>query len=687
MKFKSSKIARYSPLLVITVLMVLSLIIAVPLVTGRPGYQVTNTSEAKITADLNDEQIPFDLLDFSNETVFNVTKRIIVNEWGYTIVNTTMSISNNGNSTFNYFDITVPLFEWEKYDHTLVTPSEIKTETPLIDNSAETVTWAFQTPDIEPSTNYTFSIVAGSNSLAYIRPGVEQSDTTFPIRFKVAALPWFSVPINNLEIQAEFVAPVAGATFDNTSIMMANNLTDETPEEIHSDHYKLSLTELDTIDFDSLSDSSNGGYDTDELSSQGIEAFIPAYTPSLASNMTSIVEIDYRDGDGRAIVHYTDVAVIVDIDQWGTTWFTETITIENTGPEGTEIFGFSNIGNIILYAPYDAIIDGVRDNHGNLSVTAVQQTANPVGFQDNLTKVTINSRVPVPVGNTYTFTLRYHLANDKVLDDLSGGKLALKSPLMTLFNWTISNYHLTVKFPYMTTVDLPIGNIMENNSQIGSDRGFMFFERPILTVEMENLTPFDNIGFEFTYGVFIGWFLIGPMMLSLFFLVLGLIYVSARLLSYRISPAIVMTSMEEIPYDLIGDYVKAYEEKTALRERIRQLTERRKRMKVKEYEKSIKIFDSKLAESERQLVHSMTELSKKGGRYRETSRSIQLAESEREDVLKNLQNLERRKKASRIDRETYVRLQRQYEKRLKKSNTTIDKVLIELRSLLTERKR
>ncbi|MHA1167050.1 MAG: hypothetical protein ACTSRU_04450, partial [Candidatus Hodarchaeales archaeon] len=102
--------------------------------------------------------------------------------------------------------------------------------------------------------------------------------------------------------------------------------------------------------------------------------------------------------------------------------------------------------------------------------------------------------------------------------------------------------------------------------------------------------------------------------------------------------------------------------------------------------KSLKIYNNKQIDIDRQLVHSTKELSKIGTRYRDACRNIQLAESEREDIIKNLENLEKRKKASRIDRETYIRLQRQYEKRLKRSNSTIDKVLIDLRSMLTEKK-
>ncbi|MFW9990534.1 MAG: hypothetical protein ACFFD4_00600 [Candidatus Odinarchaeota archaeon] len=684
MKFDSSKLARYSLLLAITVLLVLPLVISVPLATERPVYQVNKPSAVKNTADLNDQEIPFNLQDFSNLTIFDVTKRISVNEWGYTIINTTVSIRNNGTSMFNYFNITVPLDEWEQYDHTSVVPEEIATSDPVIDSTANTVTWAFQTPDIETNGTYAFSIIAGSDSLAHPRTGVQQTSTTFPYGIEVVALPWLSVPINNLTIDLEVLSE-AGSTFDNTTLSIASNLSDTEPEQMANDHYRLSLADLKTIDYDSLNETRFGGYNMDELVDQDIDRFIPAYMPSLATNLTSTVKGEYREGDGKAYVRYPEVSVSVSIDQWGTTRYTEKITIKHAGPEGTYIGGLSNRGQITIYASGDVIVDGARDSHGNLSVSVVLQTTPPAGFQVNLTKISINSRVPVSAGKNYTFTLKYHQPNEKVIDDRGGGKLVLKSSLLSLYNWTISSYRLTIEFPFMSSPAMPTDAFFEGISRTGSVRDFLIFEKPALIIETNNLTPFDNTAFEFTYGLPIYWFLVGPALLMLFFLIVGCLYVFFRLLSYRISPAIVMTAQEEIPYDLIESFVRSYEEKTALRERIRQLNEKRKRMKAKEYDKSLKIYENKQADVERQLVHSTTELSKRGPRYRSASRNIQMAESEREDVLRNLENLEKRKKSSRIDRETYIRLQRQYEKRLKKSNTTIDKVLIELRSLLTER--
>jgi hypothetical protein len=64
-------------------------------------------------------------------------------------------------------------------------------------------------------------------------------------------------------------------------------------------------------------------------------------------------------------------------------------------------------------------------------------------------------------------------------------------------------------------------------------------------------------------------------------------------------------------------------------------------------------------------------------------RSIEVAEASREDYLINIESLEKKKSQGRIGKEAYARLKIDYDKKLKKSNNSIDKVLIELRNLLT----
>ena len=56
----------------------------------------------------------------------------------------------------------------------------------------------------------------------------------------------------------------------------------------------------------------------------------------------------------------------------------------------------------------------------------------------------------------------------------------------------------------------------------------------------------------------------------------------------------------------------------------------------------------------------------------------------REAILLNIDSLEKKKTQGRIGKEAYAKLKLNYDKQLRKANNDVDKVLIELRSLLTK---
>ena len=79
----------------------------------------------------------------------------------------------------------------------------------------------------------------------------------------------------------------------------------------------------------------------------------------------------------------------------------------------------------------------------------------------------------------------------------------------------------------------------------------------------------------------------------------------------------------------------------------------------------------------------MCHLMKKGRKYQDFILGIEAAEVEREDALVLIERLEQRRSQGRISREAFMKVRREYEKRLRKATNTIDRTLIEMRSLLT----
>ncbi|MHA1206668.1 MAG: hypothetical protein ACTSSO_03745, partial [Candidatus Hodarchaeales archaeon] len=172
--------------------------------------------------------------------------------------------------------------------------------------------------------------------------------------------------------------------------------------------------------------------------------------------------------------------------------------------------------------------------------------------------------------------------------------------------------------------------------------------------------------------------------LSVFFLAIGIIYAVMRNFTFGIKTK--KFSLDEIPLDLIKNFVKSYEEKTALREQLLRLDRKRKSKNItaREYEQTKIILRNQQRGNDRTLVSVSQKLSDEGTRFRVSMRSIEVAEASREDYLMNIESLERKKTQGRIGKEAYARLKIDYDKKLRKSNNSIDKVLIELRTLLTK---
>ncbi len=83
------------------------------------------------------------------------------------------------------------------------------------------------------------------------------------------------------------------------------------------------------------------------------------------------------------------------------------------------------------------------------------------------------------------------------------------------------------------------------------------------------------------------------------------------------------------------------------------------------------------------MVKTSQHLSKAGRKYAERVRILQEREDQRLDILNNLRNLEQRRKEGRISKEVYTRRRVDLESQLKKVDSQIERVLLELRNLVT----
>ncbi|MHA1330498.1 MAG: hypothetical protein ACTSR2_05410, partial [Candidatus Hodarchaeales archaeon] len=299
-------------------------------------------------------------------------------------------------------------------------------------------------------------------------------------------------------------------------------------------------------------------------------------------------------------------------------------------------------------------------------------------------------------GEEYHLFLSYRESVSELVKDRGGGKVRLSTPLSMNFNWTIRHFELKVFVPYGSTFS--IQNAVETiedtssrettlNSSVqkrGLGLGFSLFNKLGVKVTFDDFTPLSNriVNLDFGLDPFV--FAKEPISITLIFFILGLVYAVARNFSFGFKPKRI--AIDEIPIDLIREFVKSYEEKTALREQLLRLDRKRKSKNIsaREYEQTRIILTNRQQRIDRALVNVSRRLADEGSRYRIAMRSIEVAEANREDILLNIESLEKKKTQGRIGKEAYAKLKLNYDKQLRKANNEVDKVLIELRSLLTK---
>jgi len=222
------------------------------------------------------------------------------------------------------------------------------------------------------------------------------------------------------------------------------------------------------------------------------------------------------------------------------------------------------------------------------------------------------------------------------------------------------------------------------NSLISNTELLGLFNKPGVQIIFEDFTPLSNQYIKIDFGTVPLYQIFTPLSISIFFLTLGVLYTIIRNLSFGFRPRTI--ALEEIPLDLIKDFVKAYEEKTAIREQILRLDRKRKQKSIKkrEYDNIRRTLGNRIERAERTIVNVSRKLAEEGQRFRIAMRKIEVAEASREDIILNIESLERKKTQARIGKEAYAKLKLDYDKKLRSTNNDIDKVLIELRSLLTK---
>ena len=632
----------------------------------------------------------FDISDFTNTShQIGVNKYITANQYGYTSSRTEIDIVNNATKSINAFNFTLPTIEYNdsKYINIYSTndTDDNSTSWDVVLGSTTTVL-IIQFPTVDVGEKIQIVIEMDHPSAISFEEDAVLAEETYPYKFNLSFMPLISLPITNFNLEWKIGAGIEISVKNETIHPSTVNFTGDIVQEPTFLKFE-DVQEITNINRDLLNQSIYGGYNLTALSEL---SFIPAYKQSMAENFTLFLNLDYFQF-AATFITFSSLKTTIEISEWGTVYTTQEIAVKNVGVQSGGVLstaiGGPTFPTLSFNIPETSNNIGLTDNYGNLT---------PVVSTDSVIQkrlIEFKPRVQIEQNAEYHLYLSYQQSSADIIESLGGGKLRLTTDPSMNFNWIIKRLEVKLLFPSGSSISLE-GIQQEtkhstlrdpvSTSSVQKAEFLRLFNKVGYSLVFQELTPLSNNQMTIEFGVTPFYQLHTPIALSIFFLALGIIYAVIRNFSFGIKTKKFLS--DEIPLELIKNFVRSYEEKTALREQLLRLDRKRKSKNVsaREFEQTRIILRNQQRKIDRTLVLVSQKLSDEGARFRVSMRSIEIAEASREDYLMNIESLEKKKTQGRIGKEAYARLKIEYDKKLRKTNNSIDKVLIELRNLLTK---
>jgi hypothetical protein len=304
-----------------------------------------------------------------------------------------------------------------------------------------------------------------------------------------------------------------------------------------------------------------------------------------------------------------------------------------------------------------------------------------------LNRINIYMRSALNGGDEKTVHLEYNLKLENILN-YDKTEYLLQTKGMPRCDFHVRNFELTVVFPQGSKFQyLTFGNNEVEYTQGTTSVFLRLGRRQTVTFSATNLTSDHDLTLSASYYMSDLSYFIQPLIFSLVIFIACLLYIGARVLRQDVLDRVILTTdvEEEIPLDLIQNFVEKYEEKTALQTRITRLDEnrRKKKIKQKEYDTQRKILEAKMRELIKDLDMTKRQLKEIGRKYFTIIQKIEVSEEKRTSIERSIQDLRIRYiREKQISKEAYLRILRDYQNQIEKFERDIDREIISLRLLI-----
>ena len=353
------------------------------------------------------------------------------------------------------------------------------------------------------------------------------------------------------------------------------------------------------------------------------------------------------------------------VDLWGYLHITEECLIENFGP-----YGDFRITTFSFNIPSDATDLYIADKFGALNYWRNEETPEIIYINFDTSRYTLQYGENTIYWVSYRIPLLNHAQRygDKIKLDLD--------ILFGEIRCLVENYEITLILPK----DASVNYLLPSADMINTVDNSL-----VLIFNETDITSYNSmvIELEFDYSLSYLSFLARPL---LFIIILG-VACSSYVIFKRVLPAEerAFERMTVVPTPILLEFCSLFEEKVSLVSEIEKLDDDLKRRKIKKriYRNYRKTAERKILELNKDIEELKSTLKNAGGRFAQIVNELEINEAERESAKDGLYNLEQRYLRKKISVVAYQKLSKDLTNRYKKSKTKIDKLLFELREILS----
>jgi len=353
------------------------------------------------------------------------------------------------------------------------------------------------------------------------------------------------------------------------------------------------------------------------------------------------------------------------IDLWGYLYISEEFLIEHNGPEGN-----FRVTTYSFDIPLDANDVYVFDKFGKLSFSRSAEDPERVSINFDATRYSLQLGENTKYWITYRLPLfNYGYRNgDNVhlnLDILFGD-----------YHGYAENFEVTLIFPKDASIN-SITPVVDAMNTIDNCLHLFFNETSI--------TDYNSqiVEMEFDTSASYLYVLARPLFFFLVLIAICSVYVITK----RILPSEerLFERKTVVPTPILLEFCSLFEEKVSLVSEIEKLDEDLKKRKIKKriYRNQRKTAERKILEINKDIEDLKIHLKNAGGRFAQIVNELEINEAQRESAKDGLFNLEQRYLRKKISTVAYQKLAKDLETRYKKAKVKIDKLLFELREILS----